>query len=181
MFSFVLNLLPLKQWPNLHAALLRFLFLSTSHVSISVKFCYGFSTSLSAETCCNLFYNYLYIYSSKVIPPKKCSYQTCSTNPVKPPWLSPGTESRQGSCQEERWQQSNQEQLMTQYYSTLHVHFVRSKTGRSRGIGGEDTAQFKPFTPSSYSRPVHSRCCWCIIGVYCPSKVHLKALIMSRP
>ena len=59
--------------------------------------------------------------------------------------------------------------------------FVRSKTGHGGGIGGEDTAQFKPFTLSSYNRPVHSRCCWCIIGFYCPSKVHLKALIMSQP
>ena len=49
------------------------------------------------------------------MPPKKRSYQTRSTNPAKHPQLSHGTESRQGSRQEDSSQQLEppQEQLMT--------------------------------------------------------------------
>ena len=49
------------------------------------------------------------------MPPKKPSYQTRSANPAKRPRSSYGTESRQGSRQEDSSQQlePTQEQLMT--------------------------------------------------------------------
>ena len=47
------------------------------------------------------------------MPPKKRSSQTCSTNPAKRPQLSRGTESREGSCQEDSSQQFPLDQLMT--------------------------------------------------------------------
>ncbi|XP_015748576.1 PREDICTED: uncharacterized protein LOC107328348 [Acropora digitifera] len=47
------------------------------------------------------------------MPPKKRCYQTCSTKPAKRPRLSPGTESREGSRQEDSSNQFTQDQLMT--------------------------------------------------------------------
>ena len=47
------------------------------------------------------------------MPPKKRCYQTRSTKPAKRPRLSLGTESREGSRQEDSSHQFTQDQLMT--------------------------------------------------------------------
>ena len=47
------------------------------------------------------------------MPPKKRSHQTRPTNPAKRPRLSRGTESREGSRQDDNSHQFSQDQLMT--------------------------------------------------------------------
>ena len=135
--------LPQELWaqPSLWSS--KVFFLIYKPRSIFVKFRCGFSTIL-AETCCNLFP--VYYINSFAMPPKKRSYKRRSTNPrdritpMFPPRRQLATTRTHSRTFDD-----------CQYDSTVRDHIVPFKIGGGRGIGGENTAQFKPFTRSSHS------------------------------